>query len=111
VCRLASADFTQTLDDMRSEMLARYNARQQAILGKLEDLEALLADPARWWNHTPEQTAGFRQFATNVRRNFGEESSGHARINDAANWALWRGRLLDALTHYAEDRAAWSQLI
>jgi hypothetical protein len=111
VCRLASADFSQTLDEMRTDMLARYNARQQTILGKLDELEALLVEPTRWWNHTPEQAAGFRQFAANVRRNFGETSSGHARINDAANWAQWRVRLLDALTHYAEDRAAWSQLL
>lgn len=108
LCRLASADFAQTLDDMRSEMLARYNARQQAILEKLGRLEALLDDPGHWWH---DSAAGFRQFAVNVRRNFGAASSGHARINDAANWAQWRGRLLDALAHYAEDRTAWSQLV
>lgn len=109
--RPASADFSRTLDDMHAEMLTRYNARQQAILEKLGALDAQLANPARWWNHSPEQAAGFRQFAANVRRNFGTMSSGHARINDAANWLQWRGRLLDALAHYAEDRAAWSQLI
>ncbi|MEW6513001.1 MAG: glycosyltransferase family A protein [Pseudomonadota bacterium] len=108
LCRLVSADFSQTLDETRGEMLARYNARQQAILERLEKLEGLLDNPTYWWHG---HAAGFRQFATNVRRNFGTASSGHARINDAANWTLWRGRLLDALTHYAEDRAAWSQLI
>ncbi len=107
-CRLASADFAQTLDDVHSEMLARYNARQQAILEKLGRLEALLDDPGHWWH---DSAAGFRQFAANVRRNFGAASSGHARINDAANWAEWRSRLLDALSHYAQDRAAWSRLI
>lgn len=109
--RPASADFGATLDTLREEMLNRYNARQQAILHRLDDLDAHLADPARWWNRSPEQAAGFRQFAANVRHNFGAASSGHARINDAANWTQWRGRLLDALAHYAEDRAAWSQLI
>ncbi|MEW6292109.1 MAG: hypothetical protein AB1544_02235 [Pseudomonadota bacterium] len=109
--RPASADFGATLDALREEMLNRYNERQQAILHRLDDLDAHLADPARWWNLSPEQAAGFRQFAANVRRNFGAASSGHARINDAANWTQWRGRLLDALAHYREDRAAWSELI
>jgi hypothetical protein len=111
ICRLASADFSQTLDAMRAEMQARYNERQQAILHKLDELEALLVEPTRWWNRTPEQAAGFRQFAANVRRNFGDASSGHARINDTENWTQWRAKLLDALTHYAEDRAAWSRLL
>ena len=110
-CRLASADFGATLDTLREEMLNRYNERQQAILHKLDDLDAHLADPAHWWNLSPEQAAGFRQFGANVRRNFGAASSGHARINDAATWTQWRGWLLDALAHYAEDRAAWSELI
>jgi len=108
LCRLANADFSQTLDETRNAMLVRYNERQQAILERLEQLEGLLNDPTCWWHGN---AAGFRQFAANVRRNFGEASSGHARINDAANWTLWRGRLLNALSHYAEDRAAWSQLV
>jgi hypothetical protein len=110
-CRLASTDFAQTLDETRTEMLERYNARQQVILHKLDDLEARLADPTRWWNRSPELAVGFRQFAANVRRNFCTASSGHTRINDMANWAQWRGRLLDALAHYAEDRTAWSRLL
>jgi hypothetical protein len=111
-CRLANAEFVdEKLDAVRTEMLEKYNVRQRAILGKLDELEALLVAPTLWWNHTPEQAAGFRQFAANVRRNFADTSTGHVRINDAANWAQWRVRLLDALMHYAEDRAAWSQLL
>jgi hypothetical protein len=108
---LTSVDFGATLDTLRAEMLKRYNLRQQTILEKLGLLDAQLGNPNRWWNCSPEQAAGFRQFAANVRRNFGTASSGHARINDTANWTQWRGRLLDALAHYAEDRAAWSQLL
>lgn len=110
-CRLASADFSRTLEETRTEMLERYNARQQAIMTKLGDLDAQLANPTRWWNRSPELAAGFRQFAANVRRNFGTASSGHSQINDSANWAQWHDRLLDALAHYTQDRGAWSQLI
>ena len=109
--RLGSAEFPKMLDAMRAEMLERYNARQQAILAKLAQLEQLLADPARWWRHAPERITGFRHFAANVRRNFGAHSSGHARINDGAGWTQWRARLLDGLDHYAADRAAWARLI
>ncbi|MBS3935391.1 MAG: hypothetical protein KGZ43_04385 [Sulfuritalea sp.] len=108
--RPAGADFARTVDETRTAMLERYNARQQTILEKLGALDAQLDHPSRWWNRAPGQAAGFRQFAANVRYNFGAASSGHARINDKANWTQWRGRLLDALAHYAEDRAAWSQL-
>ena len=109
--RIPGADFFPTLDAMRAEMLERYNARQQAILAKLGELEALLADPARWWHAAPERIAGFRHFAANVRRNFGADSAGHLRINDAAAWAQWRTRLLDGLNHYAEDRTAWERML
>lgn len=111
-CRLAKTDFHgETLDALRAEILNRYNERQQAILEKLDRLDAQLADPVHWWNRTLEQAAGFRHFAANVRRNFGDTSSGHARINDESNWTYWRARLLDALSHYVEDRAAWSRLL
>lgn len=105
------ADFAGTLDALRDEMLARYNARQQAVLAKLERLDALLADATRWWRRQPEAVAGFRHFAANVRRNFGAGATAQQRINDTAGWAQWRTRLIDALDHYAEDRAAWAQLL
>ena len=108
MCRRASAEFYTVLENTRGSLLERYNARQRAILARLEPLDALLADPARWWH---DGAAGFRQFAANVRRNFDSASSGHACINDEHNWAQWRGRLGEALTHYAEDRAAWLRLI
>lgn len=109
--RPASAEFSRMLDTQRAEMLERYNARQQAILAKLERLEALLADPVRWWQAQPEKVAGFRHFAANVRRNFDAHSSGHARINDDAASMQWRARLLDGLDHYAADREAWTRRI
>lgn len=103
VRRLRGTDFAGTLDALHADMLERYNARQQAILAKLDRLERLLEQFA-----TPN---GFHHFAANVRRNFGAHSSGHARINDTAGWKQWRALLLDGLDHYAEDRAAWARLL
>ncbi len=107
--RLASADFSPALDAMRAEMLERYNTRRQLILDKLARLDALLDDDTCWWHAQPGRIAGFRRFAANVRRNFGEDSVGHARINDAAAWRQWRARLLEGLEHYAADRTAWER--
>ncbi|MDX9995931.1 MAG: hypothetical protein RBS28_11465 [Rhodocyclaceae bacterium] len=109
--RHAGADLSLQLDAMRTEMLERYNTRQRLILDKLGRLDARLDDPARWWRTQPDRVAGFRHFAANVRRNFGVDSSGHARINDAAAWAQWRTRLLGALEHYASDRTTWEHLL
>lgn len=108
--RLAAADFPAVLDATRGEMLDRYNARRQAILAKLGRLQALLDEPGRWWRQAPQRVAGFRHFAANVGRNFGNDSVGHARINDDAAWRQWRSRLLDGLDGYASDRAAWERL-
>jgi hypothetical protein len=113
-CRLASADFSNTLDAVRDEMLEKYNVRQYAILERLCTLEALLHDPAHWWNRAPEHTApvdNFKHFAANIRRNFGTDSAGHLHINAADNWVQWRAALLAAIARYPTDRQAWEQVL
>ncbi|MEW6165063.1 MAG: hypothetical protein AB1642_08390 [Pseudomonadota bacterium] len=112
--RAAGTDFSARLDAMRATLLDKYNTRQQAILDRLDAVEALLDDAARWWNRAPEQAAatnGFRLFCANVRRNFGAASSGHARINDPARWTQWRADLLATLARYPAERAAWAQAL
>ena len=108
--RVTNVDDSGLLDAMRTEMLAKYNVRQEGILARLSRVEALLADPAQWWHALPA-TARFRHFCANVRRNFGADSSGHARINDTARWQTWRADLLAAIERYPEERAAWEQAL
>ncbi len=107
--RPASADVS-LLDAVRKEMLGKYNTRQQAILQRLDAVESLLNDPTRWWQDKPA-TEHFRHFCANVRRNFGAESSGHARINDPARWQQWRSDLLAAIERYPAERAAWESAL
>jgi len=107
--RPTSADFS-LLDEVREEMLDKYNTRQQAILRRLDTVESLLNDPAQWWQGNPA-TEYFRHFCANVRRNFGAESSGHARINDPARWQQWRSDLLAAIERYPAERAAWEKVL
>ena len=107
--RPAGADFA-LLDAVRAEMLDKYNTRQQAILVRLAGVEALLDDPAQWWRDLPA-TARFRHFCANVRRNFGTDSSGQARINDPARWAQWRGDLAAAVARYPAERLTWEKAL
>lgn len=108
-CRPASADFS-LLDEVREEMLAKYNMRQQSILQRLDTVEDLLNDPAQWWHDHPA-TAHFHHFCANVRRNFGANSSGHARINDPARWQQWRSDLRAAIERYPAERAVWEKVL
>lgn len=102
------------IDGMREEMLGKYNARQRLILDRLGAVEALLDAPGQWW-HLSDAHAGavsrFREFCANVRRNFGNDSSGQARINDLARWQTWRSDLIAGLERYPADRKAWAQAL
>jgi len=109
-CRPASADFSALLDGVRTELLEKYNIRQHVILERLNRIEALLNDPAQGW-HDDAATTHFQHFCANVRRNFGADSSGHARINDAERWQSWRSDLLAAIAHYPQERSAWEKVL
>lgn len=107
--RPAGADFA-LLDEVRDEMLQKYNMRQKAILARLDSVEALLNDPTRWWHDLPA-TARFRHFCANVRRNFGAAASGQAYINDPTRWARWRGDLAAAVARYPAERLTWEKAL
>lgn len=94
----------ETLDDVRAEMLARYNERRAALAGKRARLDALIG--SRGW--PPAARARLGAFRDNIERNFGPASPALARINARDHWQRWRADLLDALRHYPEDRRAWN---
>ena len=103
-----------TLTGVRAEMLERYNARHETIRAKLRQLEALLHDPAHWWNSTPANAVAvgnFAAFAANVARNFGAEAPACQRINSADLWAKWHADLLDAVLRYPEDSQTWRRTL
>ena len=107
---VAAGLVTATLDEVRTEMLERYNARQDVILDRLGKLQSLLAEPSHWWNRSDDHAAAvgdFAAFAANVARNFGADAVGYRRINSSEGWREWRGRLIEAVIGYPADRAAW----
>ncbi|MDD5298840.1 MAG: hypothetical protein PHU46_18225 [Rhodocyclaceae bacterium] len=112
--RLPETVIGETLATVRQEMLEKYNGRRQAIMEKLEQLQAILQDDQAWWNRSSAHGAALRDFeafADNVARNFGDTSTSHLRINSEASWDAWRGELLSALCSYPEDRRLWEETL
>ena len=100
----------EILDAVQAEMREKYRVKQAAILDSLVLLEALLADPAQWWNQDGTLLAArahFQDFAANLARNFGADSPCYARIDAPGNWASWRARQLAAILSLPADRKIW----
>ncbi len=106
----SEAAVVAVLDEVRADMRRRYRDKQAAILDRLVRLEALLDDPARWWNQAQEHAgavAHFRAFAANIRRNFGTDAPAQVGLYAPGRWEAWRGRQVAALLGLPEHRKAW----
>ncbi|HQT30655.1 MAG TPA: hypothetical protein PLE48_06370 [Thiobacillus sp.] len=102
-----------TLDAMQVGMAQTYRARQDKIVATFAALIRLLDELTHGWQ-LPQQAASlthFRMFLDNIQRNFGADSTGHARIASPANWQAWRQRQLAALTRLPADRCVWNQAL
>lgn len=69
---------TETLDARYEEMRAKYHARQQNLLIRLDRLRSVLKEGRHWWNRGPEHAEavrGFEDFMDNQMRNFGAGSA------------------------------------
>lgn len=103
-----------TLDAVHADMRKKYAAKHRDILAGLDGLRTLLDDPVHWWHRSAKHApavAGFRAFAENVARNFGDDAPGYLRINSAEDWQRWRTDLLDAIKLYPTDRRAWEAVV
>jgi hypothetical protein len=103
-----------TIDTVRAEMLERYNARHESIRAKLAQAEALLRDPARWWNGSSAHAAAVSDlgaFCDNVARNFAADAPACRRINSSDGWAKWRASLLGAIARYPAECATWRRVL
>jgi hypothetical protein len=101
--RPAKADFSATLDDLRDDLLADYNARRTDIVANLDKLNEMLDDPNAWWSTVAHQSAlaAFRNFADNIARNFAEDATWVARVNSPQYWQVKRAELTTALERHA----------
>lgn len=104
----------ETLDSLYAEMREKYLARQRLILGRLDQLRALLHVERQWWNHSDRHAPAlsrFEDFIENVASNFAEGSPCSTRIDAPAGWEVWRKRQLNAIDGLAADRQAWLQAL
>jgi hypothetical protein len=122
--RLTAAGFPQrevnadeaaaVIDAVRDEMLKRYNARHDSIRARLHEAQALLHDPAQWWNQASNHGPAIEDFVAffeNIARNFAPEATACQRINSAEAWARWRDDLIDAVVRYPADCRTWARVI
>jgi hypothetical protein len=106
------AEVAATVEAVHGEMLAKYQAKHEAIVDKLGRLKALLREPGQWWNRQPERADAvdlFESFIASMEHNFGSDSPCYARI--LGNWPQWRADLVGAIERYPADRLAWDALL
>ena len=97
-----------------TRMRAQYADMRLLVLARLDELEALLSDPERWWNHKEggaQTRALFGQFAASLRANFGDAASAWKLINDATHREARCTAITDALAAYRLDLASWERVL
>jgi hypothetical protein len=109
---LSDVEIAESVEAVHAEMLAKYDAKHQAIIEKLGQLRAILNDQANWWNQSQAQVAALRDFeffAANMEHNFGIGSSCYAGIT--GQWPQRRADLVRAIVGYPKDRLAWAAVL
>jgi hypothetical protein len=102
------------LDAVHTELSDAYRTRQALISARLEELRAVLHEPAQWWNRVPALDGALSEFAAfveNIEHNFGIGSSDCAPIDALETWPAWRERQLDAIQRLPADRLAWRRAL
>lgn len=111
---LDEAEIAAAVDATHAFLLARYETLQAVIQTRLDTLDGLLHDPARWWNRSPRHAEGvcrFAAFADNIRHNFSAAGGGPVQIHDPTHRAKRLADIAAAIAAYAEDRRAWAALL
>lgn len=107
--------------EIREQVLAtevrirsRYADVQRLVLARLDELEALLSEPGRWWNQAAEAAetrALFDQFAASLRANFAAHARAWQLIDDATHRQARRAAITAALAAYRLDRESWERVL
>lgn len=99
----------QGVTQVEAGMLAQYAATHRAVNDRLAELERWRgAAPPGW--HGTSALARIEQFLRNMAANFGDASPAWQQIQSESHRATRRAQIVDALTHYREERGAWDRL-
>ncbi|MFO7542155.1 MAG: hypothetical protein R6W97_04965 [Thiobacillus sp.] len=99
----------QVVVQVEAELLALYASKHRAVNDRLAELERWLGQAPSGWPD-PAARARLVAFLRNMAANFGEASPAWRQIQSAAHRAARRAQIVDALTHYRGERAAWNRL-
>jgi len=104
------AQLGETVLQVEAELLEIYAAKHRAMNARLAELQRWLADAPHAWRGTPalQQLA---QFLRNMEANFGDAAPAWRQIQSAGHREQRRQQIVDALTHYRAERAAWDRLV
>lgn len=103
-----------TLEDTHTAILAQYDQKRHTSREKLDTLRALVLDPKQWWNQSNEQEAAlaaFHAFMDNIEHNFGASSPCYDLVHSPSNKARRHAEISAAIAAYAQDRAAWQEVL
>lgn len=95
---------------VEADLLEMYAAKHQAVNARTAELERWLADVPPAWRGTPA-LGQLARFLNNMQANFGDAAPAWQQIQSAAHREQRRQQIVDALTHYRAERAAWDRLV
>ena len=104
------AQLGEAVLQVEADLLEMYAAKHQAVIARLAELEGWLADTPHAWRGTPALRQ-LAQFLRNMEANFGDAAPAWLQIQSAEHREQRRQQIVDALTHYRAERAAWDRLV
>jgi hypothetical protein len=108
------AEIREQLLATEMEIRAQYAEVQRLVRERLDDLDALLSDPGRWWQHLAryaETRSLFEQFAVSLRANFDDGARAWQLIDDTGHREVRHAAMAAALAAYREDRESWDRVL
>jgi hypothetical protein len=105
-----AAAVAATVARVEGELLGLYAGKRDAVNARLSDLD-------RWLGAAPAGLCDgptldrIRQFRRDLAANFGADAAAWRQIGDPAHRAARRAQIVDALTRYRDERAAWDRLV
>ncbi len=102
------------MENREKELLALYQQKHEAILGKNRQLNDLVFNAGHWWLDVPDLSGALRQvkaFIANINHNFGERSPAWQQIQSTRHRAGRKQQITEALMNYRTERDAWDRLL
>ena len=96
-----------------ARMRAQYDETRARVLTRLAKLEAILEDPAAWWNSAAaaDSRARFAAFIASLHTNFDHDAPAWQLITDPAHHAQRCADMVAALASYRMDCHQWRHVL